>query len=158
MRAILAFDPFAILVAAAAAVTLLALQEGPLLAALAALSVLVFRVGAAPVLVRWIPRRTPPAAAPLTPVIPPGQPWYFPLTYRESEVALLIADHSNKEIAGILVSERTVDGHLTERGVDSHVQNIMNKLSEQLGRDVNRRAQISAWVAEKRPRDPDRRT
>jgi len=39
-----------------------------------------------------------------------------------------------------------VDGHLAERGVEAHVQNIMNKLN------MNRRTQISAWVAERRPR------
>ena len=44
-------------------------------------------------------------------------------------------------------SDRTVDGHLTERGVDAHVQNIMNKLN------LNRGPQVSAWVAERRPRD-----
>jgi DNA-binding NarL/FixJ family response regulator len=150
-------DPFGVLLAAAAAVTLLAFQEGPLVAALAALSVLTFRVIAGPLLYRWIPRPTPPAAPPPAPLVPPGHPWHYPLTKRESEVALLVADHTNKEIAQILPSERTVDGHLTERGVDSHVQNIMNKLSEHLGRDVNRRAQITAWVNERRPRDPAQR-
>jgi DNA-binding CsgD family transcriptional regulator len=146
-------DPFGLLLAAAAAMTLLVFQEGPLVAVLAALSVLVFRVAVAPLLERLIPRPLPPVGPPRAPLVPPGQAWYFPLTRRESEVAQLVGDHSNKEIAGILLSERTVDGHLTERGVDSHVQNIMNKLSEELSRDVNRRAQITAWVAERRPRD-----
>jgi DNA-binding CsgD family transcriptional regulator len=147
-------DPFGIVLAVVTAGTLLAFQEGPLVAVLAALSVLVVRVAAAPMLDRWIARPAPPpAAAPPLRLVPPGQPWYHPLTKRESEVALLVADHSNKEIAGILISGRTVDGHLTERGVDSHVQNIMNKLSEELGRDVNRRAQITAWVNERRPRE-----
>jgi DNA-binding NarL/FixJ family response regulator len=114
---------------------------------LAALSVLLFRVAATPILDRWIRRPTPPTTPP-APLIPPGQPWYHPLTRRESEVALLVAEGlTNKQIGEQLHSERTVDGHLTERGVDAHVQNIMNKLN------VNRRAQVGAWVAERRPRD-----
>ena len=140
-------DPFGLLLAAAAAVTLLAFQEGPVVAILAALSVLVFRVAATPILGRWIRRPTPPTTPP-APLIPPGQPWYHPLTRRESEVALLVAEGlTNKQIGEQLHSERTVDGHLTERGVDAHVQNIMNKLN------MNRRAQVGAWVAERRPRD-----
>lgn len=149
-------DPLAVLLAGASAVTLLAAQEGPAVALLAAFSVLMFRVVAGLVASRSMPR--PEAPAPSTPVPPPGQPWYFPLTRRESEVALLVAEGlTNREIAQRLPSERTVDGHLTDRGVDSHVQNIMNKLSEELRREVNRRAQISAWVTERRPRDPGRK-
>ena len=140
-------DPFSLLLAAAAAVTLFAFQEGPLVAILAALSVLAFRVAATPILDRWRPRPVPPTMPPAS-LIPPGQPWYFPLTRRESEVALLVAEGlTNKQIGEQLHSERTVDGHLTERGVDAHVQNIMNKLN------MNRRAQVGAWVAERRPRD-----
>jgi DNA-binding NarL/FixJ family response regulator len=147
-------DPFGLLLAAAAAVTLLAFQEGPLVAILAALSVLVFRVAAAPILGRWMPRPVPPTM-PLAPLIPPGRLWYHPLTPRESEVALLVTDGlTTPQIAERMVSERTVDGHVTEKTVETHVQNIMNKLSKELGRDVNRRTQISAWVTERRPRDP----
>lgn len=149
-------DPFGVLLAAAAAATLLASQEGPLVAALAALSVLAFRVGAGLVASRWQPRRQQAAVSgvPVTASLPlPGQPWHHPLTRRESEVALLVAEGlTNREIGERLHSERTIDGHLTERGVDSHVQNIMNSLN------VNRRAQISAWVTERRPRDPSRKT
>jgi DNA-binding CsgD family transcriptional regulator len=140
-------DPLALLLAVAAAVTLLAFQEGPLVAVLAALSVLVVRIAARPVFDRLRPR---PASAPPPrfPPPPPGQPWYFPLTRRESEVALLVAEGlTNREIGERLHSERTVDGHVTERGVDSHVQNIMNSLN------MNRRTQISAWVTERRPRE-----
>jgi DNA-binding CsgD family transcriptional regulator len=148
-------DPFALVVAAAAVVTLLALQEGPLVAILAALSVLVFRVAATPILDRWIRRPTPPVTAPPAPPIPPGRLWYHPLTLRESEVALLVTDGlTTPQIAERMVSERTVDGHVTEKTVETHIGNIMNKLSKELGRDVNRRTQISAWVTERRPREP----
>jgi len=140
-------DPLAVLLAVASAVTLLAAQEGPVVATLAAVSVLVFRVAAGPVIDRWVLGPKPPT--PTAPAPPPGQPWYFPLTRRESEVALLVAEgFTHREIGERLHSERTVDGHLTERGVDAHVQNIMNKLN------VNRGPQISAWVAERRPRVP----
>ena len=139
-------DPFALLLAVAAAVALLAFQEGPLVAMLAAVSVLAVRIAAGPVIDRWRPRPTPPT--PRFPPPPPGQPWHFPLTRRESEVALLVAEGlTNREIGERLHSERTVDGHVTERGVDSHVQNIMNSLN------MNRRTQISAWVTERRPRE-----
>ena len=140
-------DPFGLLLAAAAAVALLAFQEGPLVAILAAISVLAVRVAAAPVIDRARPR-PPSPPAPRFPPPPPGQPWFFPLTRRESEVALLVAEGlTNREIGERLHSERTVDGHVTERGVDSHVQNIMNSLN------MNRRTQISAWVTERRPRE-----
>lgn len=145
-------DPFGLVLAAAAAVTLFAFQEGPLVAIVAAVSVLAVRTAAAPLLER-VQRKPllPPAPAPP----PSGQPWYHPLTKRESEVALLVTEGlTNPEIAHRLLSERTVDGHVTEKTVDTHVQNIMNKLSKELGREVNRRAQISAWVTERRPRDP----
>ena len=148
MRALMGLrDPFGLVLSAAAAVTLLAFQEGPLVAMLAALSVLVFRMAAAPLIDRWRPR--PPSPPPQRfPPPPPGQPWYFPLTRRESEVAMLVAEGlTNREIGERLHSERTVDGHVTERGVDSHIQNIMNSLN------MNRRTQISAWVTERRPRD-----
>jgi non-specific serine/threonine protein kinase len=139
-------DPFGLLLAALAAVTLLAFQEGPLVAAVAALSVVAFRVAVAPVVGRLRPRPQPRSGT-LFPPAPPGHPWYHPLTHRESEVALLIAEGlTSKEIGEKLHSERTVDGHLAERGVEAHVQNIMNKLN------MNRRTQISAWVAERRPR------
>jgi predicted ATPase/DNA-binding CsgD family transcriptional regulator len=56
-----------------------------------------------------------------------------PLGRRESEVARLVADGlSNKQIgARLFISERTVD---------SHVQNILNKIG------VNSRAQVAGWV------------
>jgi len=48
---------------------------------------------------------------------------------------VLIRDMTNKEIAERLV--------LSERTIDNHVANIMNKLN------VHHRAQIAAWVAER---------
>lgn len=144
-------DPVGFALAAAVAVTLLGAQEGPLVAMAAALSVLVFRLAARPVVERWGPR---PQLSGTTgfPPTPPGHAWHHPLTRRESEVALLVAEGlTNREIGERLHSERTVDGHVTERGVDAHVQNIMNRLN------VNRRAQISAWVTERRPREPGRK-
>lgn len=145
-------DPYAVVLAVVAAVGLLVAQEGPVVALLAAASVLIFRAAAGLAIERWRPARPePPAPRPGS----PGQPWYHPLTQRESEVALLVAQGlTNKQIASALHSERTVDGHLTDRGVDSHVQHIMDKLSKELQIDVNRRAQISAWVTERRPRSP----
>lgn len=144
-------DPIGFVLAAGVAVTLLGAQEGPLVAMAAALSVLVFRLAARPVVDRWAPRPQPSGATGFPPT-PPGQPWYHPLTRRESEVALLVAEGlTNREIGEQLHSERTVDGHVTERGVDAHVQNIMNRLN------VNRRAQISAWVTERRPHEPGRK-
>jgi DNA-binding NarL/FixJ family response regulator len=56
-----------------------------------------------------------------------------PLGRREAEVARLVADGlSNKQIGvRLFISERTVD---------SHVQNILNKIG------FNSRAQIAGWV------------
>ena len=148
-------DPYAVLLAAAAAVGLLVAQEGPVVALVAAASVLVFRAAAGAAVERWRPPRPEPRVEtpPPAPILPPGQPWYHPLTRRESEVALLVAEGlTNRQIGERLHSDRTVDGHVTERAVDTFVYNILNKLN------VNRRAQISAWVTERRPRDPGPKT
>ena len=135
-----------------AAVGLLVAQEGPLIALLAATSVLVFRAAAGAAIERWRPPRPDP---PDPRQVPPRRHLFHPLTKRESEVALLVAQGlTNRQIASALPSERTVDGHLSDRGVDSHVQHIMDKLSKELQIDVNRRAQISAWITERRPRGP----
>jgi DNA-binding NarL/FixJ family response regulator len=57
-----------------------------------------------------------------------------PLAKREADVARLVAEGlSNKQIgARLFISERTVD---------SHVRNILNKLG------FNSRAQIAGWMA-----------
>jgi non-specific serine/threonine protein kinase len=56
-----------------------------------------------------------------------------PLTRRECEVALLVAEGmSNRDIAGRLF--------LSERTAQSHVQHILHKL------DFGSRAQIATWV------------
>jgi DNA-binding NarL/FixJ family response regulator len=57
---------------------------------------------------------------------------------READVAGLVAEGlSNKQIgAKLFISERTVD---------SHVRNILNKLG------FNSRAQIAGWIASLRP-------
>jgi DNA-binding CsgD family transcriptional regulator len=139
-------DPVGIALAAVGAVVVLFLQQGPETAVLIGVAILAFRVGAGLAIERIWP--TPPVV-----VVPPGSPWYFPLTKRESEVAELVAQgYTNKEIAERMHSERTVDGHLTERGIEAHIQNIRNKLS------VSRRAQIAAWVIQNRSPEPAKTT
>jgi DNA-binding CsgD family transcriptional regulator len=137
-------DPVGIALAAVGAVVVLLLQQGPETAVLVGVAILVFRVAAGLAIERIWP--TPPLT-----VVPPGSPWYFPLTKRESEVAELVAvGHTNQQIADELHSDRTVDGRMTTRGVDAHVQNIFNKLG------FNRRAQIAAWVIKNRPPKPEK--
>jgi DNA-binding NarL/FixJ family response regulator len=61
------------------------------------------------------------------------------LSAREYQVASLITrGHSNRQIARELV--------ISERTVDSHVSNILRKLS------LGSRAQIAAWVVRRQPR------
>jgi len=135
-------DPVGIALAAVVAVVALFLQQGLETTALVGVAILAFRVAAGLAIERISPTRA---------AVPPGSPWYFPLTKREGEVAELVAQgYTNKEIAEQMHSERTVDGHLTERGIEAHIQNIRNKL------DVNRRAQIAAWVIKNRPPKPER--
>ena len=137
-------DPVGIALAAVGAAVALLLQQGPETTVLVGVAILAFRVAAGLAIERFWP-------TPAT--VPPGSPWYFPLTKRESEVAELVAQgYTNKEIAERMHSERTVDGHLTERGIEAHIQNIRNKL------DVNRRAQIAAWVIQNRPPEPAKTT
>ena len=137
-------DPVGIALAVAGAAVVFFLQQGLETTVLVGVAILAFRVAAGLAVERFWP--TPPA-------LPPGSPWYFPLTKRESEVAELVAEgYTNKEIAERMHSERTPDGHLTERGIEAHIQNIRNKL------DVNRRAQIAAWVIQNRAPEPAKTT
>ena len=76
----------------------------------------------------------PARAAPSAVALSEGN-WFAPLTRREADVAVLIRDSTNKEIAERLV--------LSERTIDNHVQNIMNKLN------LHHRAQIASWVTER---------
>jgi DNA-binding NarL/FixJ family response regulator len=129
-------DPVAVALAAATALAALSLGHGlPIIVGALAI-VLLFRVGAGIALRDRSPRQAvPPAASRVE-----GH-WFAPLTRREADVAVLIRDSTNKEIAERLV--------LSERTIDNHVQNIMNKLN------LHHRAQIAAWVTERnRPAPP----
>ena len=137
-------DPVGLALALLGAAVVLVLQQGPETTVLVGLAILAFRVAAGLAVERLRPT---PAA------VPAGSPWHFPLTKRESEVAEFVAQgYTNKEIAERMHSERTPDGHLTERGIEAHIQNIRNKL------EVNRRAQIAAWVIQNRPPEPAKTT
>jgi len=122
-------DPIA--VAFAAATALAALWLGHDLVGITAgiLVVLAVRVGAGLVFRRPAPVRPSETAAASS-----GN-WFEPLTRREADVAVLIRDMTNKEIAERLF--------LSERTIDNHVRNIMNRL------DLHHRAQIAAWVTER---------
>ena len=132
MRPALArIDPLAVGLAALVGLALLVIQEGPLVAAGAAISVLAVAVIAEPLAVRL--RRENPQ---------PVGDRYGPLSPRESEVAVLIAESlSNKEIAARLF--------IGERGVETQVQNIMAKLSKLTHTEFHSRTQIALWVKER---------
>ena len=73
------------------------------------------------------------AAAPLPPATEP----LAPLSEREQEVAVLISQGMmNREIGERL--------SISERTVDRHVANILNRLG------LTSRAQVAAWVVERR--------
>jgi len=123
-------DPVAVAFAAAAALAAIWLGHDLIAISAATLAVLVARVGAGLGL-RRLTRPAPPARE----VAFREGHWFAPLTRREADVAVLIRDSTNKEIAERLV--------LSERTIDNHVQNIMNKLN------LHHRAQIAAWVTER---------
>jgi DNA-binding NarL/FixJ family response regulator len=125
-------DPVAVALAAATALAALWLGHDLVAITAATLAVLVARVGAGLALRRPAPPRPAPAET-----APREGNWFAPLTRREADVALLIRDSTNKEIADRLV--------LSERTIDNHVANIMNKLN------LHHRAQIAAWVTERNP-------
>ena len=131
MRALVELrDPVAVAFAAAAALAAIWLGHDLLAITAATFAVLVARVGAGLVL-----RRAMPAPAVPSEVALREGNWFAPLTRREADVAVLIRDSTNKEIAERLV--------LSERTIDNHVQNIMNKLN------LHHRAQIASWVTER---------
>ena len=136
MRALVELrDPVAVAFAAAAALAALWLGHDLIAITAAVFAVLVTRVGAGLALVRWMPASRPSREV----TARPGQ-WFAPLSPREADVAVLIRDSTNKEIAERLV--------LSERTIDNHVQNIMNKL------DLHHRAQIASWVTERNRTPP----
>jgi len=123
-------DPVAVAIAAAAALVAIWLGHDVIAITVATLAVLITRLGAGLVLRRVMP----PALPAQEPAFREGL-WFAPLTRREADVAVLIRDSTNKEIAERLV--------LSERTIDNHVQNIMNKLN------LHHRAQIASWVTER---------
>jgi len=116
--------------AAAAALAALWLGHDLLAIGIATLAVLAARVGAGLAL----RRPTQPRSSAQDVAVREGH-WFAPLTRREADVAVLIRDSTNKEIAERLV--------LSERTIDNHVANIMNKLN------LHHRAQIASWVTER---------
>ncbi|MDP9275081.1 MAG: helix-turn-helix transcriptional regulator [Chloroflexota bacterium] len=128
-------DPVAVAFAAATALAALWLGHDLLAITAATVAVLVARIGAGIVL-----RHPIPAPSSVIRVAVPEGKWFAPLTQREADVAVLIRDSTNKEIAERLV--------LSERTIDNHVANIMNKLN------VHHRAQIAAWVTERNSAPP----
>jgi len=73
---------------------------------------------------------------PIRPTVPTDKEKYRGLTAREREVAALIAQgKSNREMAEMLV--------LSERTIEGHVSNALNKLG------FTARTQIAAWAVEK---------
>ena len=131
MRALVELrDPVAIATAAVTGLSALSFGHSlPIISGAIAL-VLLVRVGAGMAL----RERTARVVAPLA-TLQNQAHWFAPLTPREADVAVLIRDSTNKEIAERLV--------LSERTIDNHFQNIMNKL------DLHHRAQIASWVTER---------
>jgi DNA-binding NarL/FixJ family response regulator len=131
MRALVELrDPVAVAFAAAVALAAIWLGHDLLAITAATLAVLVARVGAG----LGLRRLMAPARPAQESAFREGNP-FAPLTRREADVAVLIRDSTNKEIAERLV--------LSERTIDNHVQNIMNKLN------LHHRAQIASWVTER---------
>jgi DNA-binding NarL/FixJ family response regulator len=82
-------------------------------------------------------RARPPAAvhSPASDAVP-GPPGVYPLSRKEVEVAILVAQgRTNKAIASQLFN--------SERTIDNHVQHIYNKLN------IDSRAELALWVQER---------
>jgi DNA-binding NarL/FixJ family response regulator len=110
----------------------LALGMAWLLALLAGGAVLLFGE-LSPLLLR---ARLPAVVQPPAPDPAPGRRGVHPLTRKEIEVAILVAQgKTNKEIASQLFN--------SERTIDNHVQHIYNKLT------IDSRAELALWVQER---------
>lgn len=126
-------DPIAFALALASGIAIFAFQEGPELAIVGGLSVFAVAVASEYAIHRWRPK----APAPMTPAA-----WYHPLSPRQSEVAVLVAEGlPSKEIAARM--------GIGERGVETTIQNIFGKLSKHERRDFSSRTQIAVWVKER---------
>jgi DNA-binding NarL/FixJ family response regulator len=80
--------------------------------------------------------RLPAARRSSTPTAAPAPAGSYPLTRREVDVAILVAQGmTNKAIARQLFN--------SERTIDSHVQHIYNKLN------IDSRAQLALWMQER---------
>jgi len=119
-------DPAIAALALLTTLALLVIQEGPELAAMGGVSALFVGIVAERLARPPAPPATPPQAKAI---------WYSPLTPRECDVALLVGTLTNKEIATRL--------GIVERSVETHVNNIFNKL------DRHHRAEIALWIADK---------
>ena len=83
-----------------------------------------------------LPARPVAAVHPPASDAEPGPPGVYPLTRKEVEVAILVAQgKTNKEIASKLFN--------SERTIDNHVQHIYNKLN------IDSRAELALWVQER---------
>jgi DNA-binding NarL/FixJ family response regulator len=119
-------------IAAVTVLTNLALGVAWLLALLAGGAVLLF----GELSPRLLRARPPAAVQPSTSDAEPGRPGVYPLTRKEVEVAILVAQgKTNKEIASQLFN--------SERTIDNHVQHIYNKLT------IDSRAELALWVQER---------
>jgi non-specific serine/threonine protein kinase len=139
MRAVSGYvDPLGLVLAVATGFAIVALQDGAVVAAAAALSVLAVRVGAGILAVRRF-RPSDPA----TDLLPAK--WYAPLTAREAEVALLVAEGlKTKEIAARL--------DRIDRTIETHIENALDKLSRHTGKSFQNRAHLAAWITARRAR------
>ena len=139
-------DPIAFALALATGIAIFAVQQGPEWAVAGGLSVLAVALATRYALSRQPSQiqTQPVPASPPSPVAPPAadRPWYHPLTYRQSEIAALVAEALPSKV----IADRLGIG---ERGVEATIQNIFNKLSEHEHRDFSSRLQIALWVKER---------
>ena len=139
MRAATGFiDPLGVVLAVATGLLIIALQEGPFVAAAAAVSVLGVRIAAGAVAV-WGLRPSDEATKRL-----PAK-WYTPLSPKEAETALLAAEGlTDREIAERL--DRDV------RTPETHMRHCFEKLTLHTGTPYHNRAQVAVWITQQRAR------